>query len=392
MNQSFHDFLQTLGVIQAGDWPIPILGIIMLTIFLGIAIGIYYLLIHLIKNYSNRLGISPDLFNGLKFLIRFVIIIVFIGLTTTFLEMSNEYAIILTGVLTTAIAFGSMKAINNFISGLWITLTRPFTVGDYVEIRGVEGIVDEITLNFTKIKHKDFTTTQIPNIECLGSGITNFTISIDELNKEVTLLKSSLKDLDLNLSKKENNEQRSILNKVKNELQEKEKILGDITKLMNGISDKKPSRLHPRRISRKSKKRSKEESDEEAEDNTEEQAETLLEKVTEKSSNGAPQNNNEENVCVEPARSQYFERKKIIRYTFTIELERNEIRKNAEILDKVCKDWAIEFEFTPEWQMVGVTSMIEYRIIILTPDPEDIINYFDDFVKDIYVKLRSNNP
>jgi len=385
INQGFSEFLHLLDVIQVGDWEIPILGIILLIISIVIAGVIYHLLTRLIKNYSNRLGISPDLFNGLKFLIRFVIIIVFFGLTTTFLEMSNQYAILLTGVLTTAIAFGSMKAINNFIAGLWITLTRPFTVGDYVKIRGIEGIVDEVTLNFTKIKHKDFTLTQIPNIECLGSDITNYTISIDDLAKEVTMLRSSLRDLEMHLSKKENIEQRSILNKVKNELAEKEKVLTDITKLLNGISDKKPRRLHPRRMSHKSKKKSEEDESEKGE----EKAEVMLEKVAEKGSTSNSQTNIEDSACIEPARSRYFERKKIIRYTFEIELERDQIKKNAEVLDKVCNDWSFEFEFTPEWYMIGVTSMIAYQIVILPPDPEDIINYFDDFVKDIYIGLRS---
>nr|MDO8119492.1 hypothetical protein [Candidatus Sigynarchaeota archaeon] len=72
-----------------------------------------------------------------------------------------------------------------------------------------------------------------------------------------------------------------------------------------------------------------------------------------------------------------------MRYTFTLQLKKEPAR-NAMLLDEVCKKWTDEFEMMPDYKIVGLDSHIRYMFFVYTPNPMDIINYYDDFVKDIY--------
>lgn len=88
-------------------------------------------------------------------------------------------------------SLGSTSAVANVISGVILTYTRAFKVGDRVKIADTVGDVIEKTLLVTRvrtIKHVDIT---IPNSTVLGSHITNFSSSAMEygliLNTSVTI-------------------------------------------------------------------------------------------------------------------------------------------------------------------------------------------------------------
>lgn len=50
-----------------------------------------------------------------------------------------------------AVGLASTQTIGNFIAGLYLLAARPFKVGDYVRLGTIEGVVQEITINYTKI-------------------------------------------------------------------------------------------------------------------------------------------------------------------------------------------------------------------------------------------------
>lgn len=76
-----------------------------------------------------------------------------------------------------AAVFGGTLAIqgplSNYGAGLSIILSRPFRVGDTVEMRGVHGVVDEITLAATVLTGEDGEQITVPNKEVVGQIIVN---------------------------------------------------------------------------------------------------------------------------------------------------------------------------------------------------------------------------
>lgn len=85
--------------------------------------------------------------------------------------------------LSCGIAVGSLLGITlaaedilaNIAGGLVILSSRPFTIGDYIEVSGVSGTVEEISLNHTKLTTPDGLLVMLPNKTLADSQMTNYT-------------------------------------------------------------------------------------------------------------------------------------------------------------------------------------------------------------------------
>ncbi|MCJ7647040.1 MAG: mechanosensitive ion channel family protein, partial [Candidatus Lokiarchaeota archaeon] len=77
--------------------------------------------------------------------------------------------------LVISISLNLSKIINNIISGAFLLGSGQFEVGDLVETNGIQGIIQEITLNYTVIKEFDGVDVIIPNSSVYGSSIIKFT-------------------------------------------------------------------------------------------------------------------------------------------------------------------------------------------------------------------------
>src|SRR5205823_3121301 len=55
-----------------------------------------------------------------------------------------------------------------------IIFTKPFRVGEYIDLLGVEGQVDKIELFATKLRHTDLSRVVIPNRKIIGEVLHNY--------------------------------------------------------------------------------------------------------------------------------------------------------------------------------------------------------------------------
>ncbi len=78
------------------------------------------------------------------------------------------------GILGVILGFASQQAVSNMISGLFLIIDRPITVGDPVEVENVSGIVTDISLLSTKIRTWDGKLVRIPNSTVFQAKIANF--------------------------------------------------------------------------------------------------------------------------------------------------------------------------------------------------------------------------
>jgi len=79
------------------------------------------------------------------------------------------------GVLGLAIGFAFQEIASNFISGIFIAVSKPFSLGDYVEVKGVLGTVELISLRTTCLVTDDGQAVDIPNKDMFTSALKNFT-------------------------------------------------------------------------------------------------------------------------------------------------------------------------------------------------------------------------
>ena len=125
---------------------------------------------------SNNL-IFDDMAFTLNLISEVVLGFFIIFLITVFFDLPLAIFIFYSALVGTVISLSSIQIINNLLSGLIIILfIKPYRIYDYVSISGMEGVVTEITLNYTKIKSIDGNFILIPNRTVLRTDITNFTI------------------------------------------------------------------------------------------------------------------------------------------------------------------------------------------------------------------------
>ena len=78
------------------------------------------------------------------------------------------------GVAGAGIALAMQGVLGNVVAGLTIIFTRPFRVGEYISIVGVEGKVETIALFSTTLTHADLSRVMIPNRKIVGEILHNY--------------------------------------------------------------------------------------------------------------------------------------------------------------------------------------------------------------------------
>ncbi len=90
------------------------------------------------------------------------------------------------GVAGVGIGFAMQGVLANLIAGIFLTLSKPFRVGDYIELLGVEGQVLGIELFATHLVHADKSKVIIPNRKIVGEIMHNYG-QIRQLKMEISV-------------------------------------------------------------------------------------------------------------------------------------------------------------------------------------------------------------
>ena len=78
------------------------------------------------------------------------------------------------GIAGAGIALALQGVLGNVAAGLTIIFTRPFRVGEYISIAGVEGEVRAVSLFNTTLTHADLSSVVIPNRKIAGEILHNY--------------------------------------------------------------------------------------------------------------------------------------------------------------------------------------------------------------------------
>ena len=108
------------------------------------------------------------------------------------------------GVAGAGIALAMQGVLGNLFAGLTIILTKPFRIGEYIEIAGEEGTVESISLFQTTLAHPDRSRVVIPNRKIVGEILHNFGkirqvnvvvgVAYDtDLNRAIALIQQTLR-------------------------------------------------------------------------------------------------------------------------------------------------------------------------------------------------------
>jgi len=193
-----------------------------------IIIGISLYLVNRIISYSiDRIKkILHARKNKINFVIRVISIIVFIYFLIegfpSFTAIPAEYTVIITGAISTALAFATSEIFSNFISGILIWIVDPFDIGDVVKIKDNKGVIKSITLTKIIIETFDKIIVEISNSDILGSTVLNYTLKLKDIEnyyrfkrqiqspQQIGNARLNIDVFDEKLRKKEDNELRAL--------------------------------------------------------------------------------------------------------------------------------------------------------------------------------------
>jgi len=88
------------------------------------------------------------------------------------------------GLLTIAIGFGAKDLINDFVTGIFIISEGQYRVGDAIEIAGVSGVVEAVTVRTTVLRDLDGNVHYVPNGDITVA--TNKTLGFSRINENIT--------------------------------------------------------------------------------------------------------------------------------------------------------------------------------------------------------------
>ncbi len=105
------------------------------------------------------------------------ITIMTVGIMTALGQVGINIASILAslGVVGLTIGFAARDTLSNIISGLFIFWDRPFVLNDLIEVKGMYGRVENITLRSTRIVTNEGKMLAVPNTTIINEVVASYT-------------------------------------------------------------------------------------------------------------------------------------------------------------------------------------------------------------------------
>ena len=169
MENNFTVWLESAGAFLAAS-------VLPAALILAAGLLIIRIVLKLITGLLERSKLEKAAHSLIKTVIRVVLYVLLGLIIASKLGIDVTGIVALASVLTLAVSLSVQNALTNVISGFTLLYTKPFSSGDYVEIAGQSGSVQEIGLTYTKLSTPDNKSVSIPNSAVTSAQIVNYTV------------------------------------------------------------------------------------------------------------------------------------------------------------------------------------------------------------------------
>ncbi|MEQ1585951.1 MAG: mechanosensitive ion channel family protein [Cyclobacteriaceae bacterium] len=166
-------------------WEQVVFALIVLAFAFLVSRLLRFLIGRFIRAAAQKLKVDPTRYNFFKNAVDFIVYL--IAAIVIFRSIPSFRAVgttLLTGagVLAAIVGFASQSAFSNIISGFFLVIFKPFSVGDRVKIGQLyTGDVEDITLRHTIIKDFENRRIVIPNSVISNETIINSTLTDEKI-------------------------------------------------------------------------------------------------------------------------------------------------------------------------------------------------------------------
>lgn len=168
--------MNTIALWFAGISGFLVASVLPAAIIFAVGVLLIRLVIGLVTKFLERSKLEKAAHSLIKTAIRVVLYVLLALIVASKLGIDVTGVVALASVLTLAVSLSVQNALTNLISGFTLLYTKPFTSGDYVEIAGQSGSVQEIGLTYTKLATPDNKSVSIPNSAVTSAEIVNYTV------------------------------------------------------------------------------------------------------------------------------------------------------------------------------------------------------------------------
>ncbi len=171
---TLQEFLN-LRLFDLQNTPVTIMSFVVFFVFLSFFLFLGAFVRRMLNGkVLDRFNIDSGLKYTLSRMSQYIIVIIGLLLSFQFLGIDLTGLAVIFGLLSVGIGFGLQNVTANFISGLIVMFERPITIGDRVEVGGVEGDVIEINIRSTKIRTLNNISIIVPNTEFVSNNVINY--------------------------------------------------------------------------------------------------------------------------------------------------------------------------------------------------------------------------
>jgi small conductance mechanosensitive channel len=122
----------------------------------------------------HRWHLEPPLRLLLTRLVRILLLSIFLILALENLGVELLPLIAGLSIAGAGVALATQGVLSNMVAGLTIIFTKPYKVGEYIEVAGVQGQVSEVSLFSTELTHLDRSRIVVPNRKVVGEILHNY--------------------------------------------------------------------------------------------------------------------------------------------------------------------------------------------------------------------------
>ncbi|SDC71678.1 Mechanosensitive ion channel [Desulfurella multipotens] len=179
-----YSFFEYKGI----DLSLSLILKIIILLFLGFLLDKHYK--KSLEKLKLRQSIGEANIQILKTLGSYIIVIVILAISLTFIGVNASTIALIAGALSVGLGFGLQNIANNMVSGIIIIFEQLVKPGDIINIpeNNISGIVVETKLRSTIIKAYDNTDIIVPNSYFINSKVINSTYSSGAIKLKIPFI------------------------------------------------------------------------------------------------------------------------------------------------------------------------------------------------------------
>lgn len=170
---NWEDLKTSLSSVTLGS--ITLIKVLSALLLLLVCFIVIKILLKVIDRLLKRSKIEPALKNFVRSFSKVVLWIIAIIIVADKLGIETTSFVALLSVVGLALSLSIQSILSNLFSGFTLMTTKPFSTGDYVELGGENGLVNEVGLFYTTVKTYDNKLIYVPNGEVVSAKIINYT-------------------------------------------------------------------------------------------------------------------------------------------------------------------------------------------------------------------------